>query len=282
MANPSGQTQSSALPPAQKPALGPSRPNRRFASLRAIGALILREMATTYGRSPGGYAWALIEPVIGTAVLTSAFTFFISRPPIGTSFELFFATGMVPFLMWMAVTNKVGTSLLFSKPLLIYPAVTFFDAIVARFIVNFLTELMVFYIVMTGILVLFETRSIIDPLRLMEAIGLLAALSFGIGTANAYLFMRFSLWHQVWSIVTRPMMLISGVMMTFDAVPQFLQDILWYNPLIHIIGLVRMGFYPSYGGHYISELYVIGLSLVLTVFGFLMLEAQGRRLLNEG
>ena len=60
------------VPPAQKPALQPSRPNRRFASLRAIGALILREMATTYGRSPGGYAWALIEPVVGTAVLTSA------------------------------------------------------------------------------------------------------------------------------------------------------------------------------------------------------------------
>ena len=37
--------------------------NRRFASFRAIGALILREMATSYGRSPGGYIWAILEPV---------------------------------------------------------------------------------------------------------------------------------------------------------------------------------------------------------------------------
>lgn len=272
----------STIPPAQKPAPGPSRPDRRFASLRAIGALILREMATTYGRSPGGYAWALIEPVVGTAVLTSAFSFFITKPPIGTSFELFFATGMVPFLMFVSVANKVGTTLIFSKPLLIYPAVTFVDALIARFIVNFLTELMVFYVVMAGVLMLFETRSVIDPLRLMEAIALLAATSFAIGTANAYLFMRFHLWHQVWAIITRPLMLISGVMMTFDALPEFLRDILWYNPVIHIVGLVRMGFYPSYDGHYVSAVYVIGLSLVLTAFGFLFLGSHGRKLLHEG
>ena len=270
------------VPPAQKPALQPSRPNRRFASLRAIGALILREMATTYGRSPGGYAWALIEPVVGTAVLTSAFTFFVSRPPIGSSFELFFATGMVPFLMWMSVTNKIGTTLIFSRPLLVYPAVTFVDALVARFIVNFLTELMVFYVVMAGILMIYDTRSILDPLRLMEAVALLAMVSFAIGTMNAYLFMRFHLWHQVWSIITRPMMLISGVMMTFDALPDFVKDVLWWNPLIHIIGLVRMGFYPSYDGYYISVIYLVALSLTLTAFGFLLLEAYGRKLLSEG
>ena len=31
---------------------------RRFRSARAVVALMLREMATTYGRSPGGYVWA--------------------------------------------------------------------------------------------------------------------------------------------------------------------------------------------------------------------------------
>ena len=281
MTSAAGQTPPEQPPPL-RPALGASRPSRRFASLRAIVALVLREMATTYGRSPGGYAWALIEPILGTVILTYAFTFLVARPPIGTSFELFFATGMVPFLMWMSVTNKIGTTLMFSKPLLIYPAVTFVDAILARFIINFLTELMVFYIVMAGILMLYDTRSVVDPLLLMEAIALLAATSFAIGTANAYLFLRFNLWHQIWAIITRPMMLISCVMITFDALPLLLKDILWYNPLVHIVGLVRMGFYPSYDGYYISPLYVCGLSLSLTAFGLLFLGAHGRRLLHEG
>ena len=45
-------------------------PRRRFASLRAIAALVLREMSTTNGRSPGGYLWAILEPAAGIALLT--------------------------------------------------------------------------------------------------------------------------------------------------------------------------------------------------------------------
>jgi capsular polysaccharide transport system permease protein len=274
-------TPSLSVPPAQRPALKPSRPNRRFASLRAIVALILREMATTYGRSPGGYAWALVEPVLGTAVLTAGFTYFIMAPPIGTSFELFFATGMVPFLMWTSVSNKVATALLFSKQLLVYPAVNFVDALIARFIINFLTELMVFYLVMTGVLIVFQTRSVLDPIRLMEAMAMLAAFSFAIGAMNCYLFLRFNLWHQIWAIITRPLMLVSGVLATFDGLPKGMQDFLWYNPLIHVIGKVRMGFYPSYKGGYIDQTYVYGLCLVMTAFALMMLRAQSQRLLNE-
>ncbi|MCC5956800.1 MAG: hypothetical protein JJU07_11910, partial [Natronohydrobacter sp.] len=33
------------------------------ASFRSISALMLREMATRYGRTPGGYLWAVVEPL---------------------------------------------------------------------------------------------------------------------------------------------------------------------------------------------------------------------------
>lgn len=267
--------------PALRSAQSPSRPNRKFASLRAVIALMLREMATTYGRSPGGYAWALVEPVLGTAVLTMGFSLFMMTPQIGASFELFFATGMVPFLMWTSVSNKVAGSLMFSRQLLVYPAVSFIDALVARFIINFLTELMVFYVVMTGVLMLFETRSVLDPMRLMEAMAMLAAFSFAAGALNCYLFMRFNIWIQVWSIITRPLMIVSGVLITMEGLPRLLQDILWFNPLVHIVGTVRMGFYPSYHGDYIDRIYVFGLSLGMTAFALLMLRYQSQRLLNE-
>ena len=41
---------------------------RSFASLRCVIALMLREMATTYGRSPGGYLWVMLEPIAGIAL----------------------------------------------------------------------------------------------------------------------------------------------------------------------------------------------------------------------
>ena len=35
----------------------------RFRMVRTVIALMLREMSTTYGRTPGGYVWALMQPL---------------------------------------------------------------------------------------------------------------------------------------------------------------------------------------------------------------------------
>ena len=43
---------------------------RRFKMGRTVMALMLREMSTTYGRSPGGYLWAVLEPLGGIAMMT--------------------------------------------------------------------------------------------------------------------------------------------------------------------------------------------------------------------
>ena len=44
---------------------------------------------------------------------------------------------------------------------------------------------------------------------------------------------------------------------------------------------MRTGFYPSYAASYVSELYVIFLSLGLTAFGFLLLARFNRDILNR-
>ena len=59
------------------------------------------------------------------------------------------------------------------------------------------------------------------------------------------------------------------------------QDILWYNPLIHIVGLMREGFYPTYTAAYVNALYVLFVSLGLTTFGFLLLGRFNRDMMNR-
>lgn len=259
-----------------------ARRNRSFPGLRAVFALILREMATTYGRSPGGYFWAVAEPVAGVFVLTWAFSFIFMTPPLGTSFELFYATGMLPFTMFVTLANRVGTALTFSKPLLTFPAVTYVDAIAARFLLNFLTELLVITLVFIVLLTAFDTRALLNFGEIAESIALVAIFALGVGTANAYLFMRFPVWHVLWALINRPLFVISGVFFIYDKLPTLLKEWLWYNPLVHIVGTMRKGFYPTYDDHYVSSLFVVLISLGLMMFGFLMLRTQGKRLLQEG
>lgn len=262
----------------QIPRTGHRRP---FASLRAISALILREMATSYGRSPGGYLWAILEPAAGITLLSLVFAAAFRSPPIGISFPMFYATGMLPFVLFSDVQSKAALSLMFSKQLLAYPTVTFLDALVARFILNLMTQLMVSYIVLTGCIVMFDTRVSPDLPVIITAFAMTALLALGIGTLNCFLFTRFNVMQRAWSILMRPMFIISGIFFLFETIPDPYQDYLWYNPLIHVIGLMRRGFYSNYDASYVSLPYVSAISLVCLFLGLLFLRRYNRELLNN-
>lgn len=267
-------------PPSVLAATSLRPPRRPFASLRTIVALMLREMATTNGRSPGGYLWAVLQPVAGIALLTVVFSIALRNPPIGVSFPLFYATGMLPFLMYMGVSLKVGMSVLFSRPLLAYPSVTFIDAIIARFLLNTLTEVMVAYIVLAGILVIFDTRAVLDLPSIALSLGLTALLALGVGALNCYLLTRFPIWQQFWSILMRPLFFLSCVFIVFDDMPRFAREILWYNPIVHLVGLMRRGFYPTYDAPYVSEVYVLAVSGLCLLMGLILLRRNQYQLLN--
>lgn len=260
------------------PTIGPAR---RFATGRAVFALMLREMATTYGRSPGGYLWAVLEPVGGIAILTLIFSMGFNAPSLGTNFPIFYATGILPFMMFNSVCNRVSTALLFSKALLAYPSITFLDALLARFAVNTVTQAMVGYLVFGGILMMYETRTLPDPGLIAQTFALTAVLALGIGTLNAYLIARFAVWQVVWSILTRPLFLISGIFFLFHSIPQPAQDIVWFNPLIHVVGIMRAGFYPTYDSGYVSVLYVLGIAFATFAAGLLLLRRSHRDLLAD-
>ena len=253
----------------------------RLASLRTIVALMLREMATTYGRSPGGYLWAVLEPVGGIAVLSIAFSAFLQRPALGTNFPLFYATAFLPFTLYSVLAQKVAQALAFSRPLLAYPAVTFADALLARFVLNALTQVVVFALVTLGIHAIFGLRAALDWPAILLSLSMAAALGLGVGTLNCYLRAVWPVWDTIWSIANRPLFIVSGVFFLFEGLPAHMRAVLWFNPLIHITGAMRAGFYPGYRPDYISAPLVFGIALGLLTVGLLALRHSHRAILND-
>lgn len=272
---------STSEPESSGPVLRPVQRPRRFGMTRVVVALVLREMQTTYGRSPGGYLWAVLEPAAGIALLSFIFSFGFRSPPLGNDFVPFYATGVVPYIFYSDLSGKVAESLTFSRQLLSYPSVTFVDTIVARLIVNVLTQLMVSYVVFSVILLMFDTQSVLRLDRIVVAYVMVISLATGVGIMNCFLRTRFPVWQRIWAVVNRPMFLISGIFFLYQSVPQPYRDYLWYNPLVHVIGMMRSGFYSSYDAPYVSVSYVMGLSLVLTVMGLILLRRYHREILDR-
>jgi len=254
---------------------------RSLRALRTIFALTLREMSTTYGKSALGYIWALLEPVAALALMSVVFSLVMRQPALGTNFPLFFASGYLVFQIYSGVGNKIATAVQFNRPLLEFPAVTAVDAILARFLLNFLTQLLVIYVVLAGIIIIYDLQVHLNLPKILISLAMVGVFTLGVGSINCYLFVAIPSYSTVWAIANRPMFIISGVFFMFDDVPQPFRDILWYNPLVHVVGQMRSGIYASYDADYVSITYVVGLGLLCLVLGLLLLKRNLRRAMNR-
>lgn len=261
------------------PPTAKSRNSTLVAAFRSVSALLLREMGTRYGRRPGGYIWALIQPLGIIVLLAFAFSLLARTPALGTSFVLFKATGFLLLQAFNNISSTVGGSLSYSRSLLLYPRVSWMDAVIARFLLNALVIWVVAFLILLGIVIVEDLDVLLDWDRIFLSGVLATALGFGFGCLNAYMFVRFSIWANVWGILTAPLFLISGVIILYESMPPFAQAILWYNPLLHVTGLMRDGFYSAYSPTYISVPYVLAFALVPMVIGLMLLRQFHRDLL---
>jgi capsular polysaccharide transport system permease protein len=209
------------------------------------------------------------------------FSLALRKPPLGTSFMLFYASGIIPFNMFRTISSRVSAAIGSNKGLLTYPVVTALDAVFAKFLLNFLTQVVIGVVLFTAIIWYMHLSVNLDLGAVALATVLAALLGLGIGTLNCVLFGFFPTWKNVWSVITRPLMFVSGVLHTYEAVPPRLQEILWWNPIVHTVGEMRSGFYGTYDSSYVSVPYVLVVALSTFVVGAYLLRRHASFLLEQ-
>lgn len=248
---------------------------------RVLFALIMREMTTRYGRNAGGYVWAVLEPAGTLAMLSLVFSFIARRPALGDSFPIFFATGYMAFHFYMDISRAVSAAVTSNRALLTFPRVTIMDTILARFLLQVVTISFVTFVIFAVLLTIFDDQIVIDFRHIFRAIALASFLGLSVGVLNSVLFTWSPTWQTTFGIINRPLFLISGVFFTYEDMPRALQDILWWNPLIHVTATMRAGFYPIYDPAWVSSTYVIFFAAVPFLAGVLLMRALRAKMLER-
>ena len=95
------------------------------------------------------------------------------------------------------------------------------------------------------------------------------------------LFGFFPTWKNVWSVLSRPLFLMSGILYLYDSIPTALQAILWWNPMLQVVGMMRSGFFGSYEAEYVSMPYVLVIAGVLFVVGSWLIRRHASFLIEQ-
>ena len=253
-----------ALPPPQIPR------SRRFRTFRVVTALILRETGSRDSRASLGFLWTLIDPIASVMILSLVFSMITRTPRLGTNFELYYITGVVPFHLYSGVVGKIASSMRFSRNLLGFPAVTVVDALMARFLLNVFTNVVVFIVLILTTVYYYDLRVYPDMGAVLLSLTMAAALGLGVGTLNSVLFLASPTYESIWGILNRPMMIMSGALFLLTDLPDNIFQYAWWNPVAHVLGEMRYAFFPTAVSGWISPAYVFlvaGVTFTLGLIG---------------
>jgi capsular polysaccharide transport system permease protein len=248
--------------------------------VRVVASLIIREMNTRFGNKAGGYLWALIDPLAYIAMLSLLRQALSSLPPLGDSIALFMASGYLGFVFYQTVASNVSSAVQANRALLSYPRVAPIDTVFARFILQVATTAVVVMCTLFMISAGFGVTLNVNWPVIAEAAGAASVLGLGMGMCNIALFLRWPWYESVFSIVNRPLFLLSGVFMLPDEVPHPAVDYLLWNPLIHVVMWFRMGFYPEYRADMLDKSFVIESAFVMLFVGMALFSLHRSTIKN--
>lgn len=250
--------------------------------VRVVAALIRREMRAHFGESRLGYLWAIIEPTLHLATFVLILVVLLKRhAPMGNNTTLFVMTAVLPYFLYAKLATYVGGSIENNRPLFNLPPVKPLDVVLARTILETATYFVVGLLIVVGLLLSGVSEAApAHPLQLAAAIGTIVTLGMGLGMVNVVVRVFIANWLTIFSLVTGPLYLLSGIWFLPEQVPQPLRGYLLYNPLMHFVMWSRVGFYRDYNPEYLDRPYAIAWALGALVVGLALMRIARRKVLE--
>ena len=249
--------------------------------LRVIGALLMREVLTRYGRHNLGFLWLFIEPMMFTLGVTALWN--ISQSAHGSTLPItaFAVTGYSSVLLWRNMPSRCVLAILPNLGLMYHRNVKVIDIYLARLLLealgagcSFVILTLVFYSI--GWMKLPE-----DALQTMVGWALLAWFGFGISLYVGALSEQYEIVEKLWHPISYLSFPLSGAAFVVDALPKAVQDFMLYVPMVNATEYMREGYFGgAFRAHYDLP-YLIVFNLVLTLFGLAETRKVGRMVTPE-
>jgi len=250
--------------------------------LRTIYALLMREIQTRFGAKKIGFLWAILESLAHVTIFVLIKSFLGISGPDGINIILFLITGIVPFFYFRNIITRMMDALKSNKSLLSITKISFLDFFYARFLLEiFLVLITLPAIMVIGILVAsnldlyyFTGYEINNILQILTALFFLGAMGFGFGLIFSSLEVFLPATQMIVGFILRILYFTSGVIISIDRVPERFHDILYYNPIVHCMEILREGFFFEYTlrDNFMDYSYLSIVSLTSIFFGLLLIN----------
>jgi capsular polysaccharide transport system permease protein len=245
-----------------------------------IGALIMRELHTRYGRDNVGYLWMVLEPMtLATAI--GMLHLFQKGTAYGSDFQPvpFALVGYCVYIILRSIVSRSEGVIEANAPLLYHRMVTVFDMVFSRTLLE-AAGICVTLIILLGLTSAMGLAHLpARPLALMAGFALMVWFSFGLSAIVCAITNDNRLAGRLVHPVLYIFMPLSGAFYTVRWLPVAFRAKVTLIPTVGIFELVRYGEFRAAEDTYFNPLYIIGWCAVLTYVGLICLKVVRRHII---
>ena len=212
---------------------------------RVLGALLLREILTRYGRHNIGFAWLFIEPMVFTLGVTALWSVIHAGEGSSLPIVAFALTGYSTVLLWRNMPSRCITAIEPNQTLLYHRHVKVIDFYIARIALEAIGATVSFVL----LALFFAYIGWLEPPEntLKVIWGWIMLFWFGAGLALLVgaLAYRNEIVDRIWHPLAYLTFPLSGAAFLVDALPPRARDLLLWVPMVNAVEYLREGYFGS-------------------------------------
>lgn len=247
-----------------------------------VFAIFIRELNARFGRFTLGYLWAILEPLFYVLVLSFVRGRFTNAPIAGLPTPVFFASGVLPFILFRNIVLGSIKCVEANPGLFNYQRVKAADIFVARFMVELLSLLAVALVTFPVLQMLGVPFAYNNFLGVFGISILFLMLTAGVGLVFTVLGPLWPESRKALPLALRPFFYISGLFFPISSIPAVAHDYFLWNPLLHGIELFRVSAFSGYSSPEASWTYLFWASALSLIFGLAVYRVFRIRIVTSG
>lgn len=245
---------------------------------RVIGALLMREIITRYGRYNIGFMWLILEPMIFTLGVTLLWNVYHhGHIQGGISITAFAYTGYSTVMLWRNAAARCSKAIEPNTGLLHHRNVRVIDLFFSRVILEIAGGTVSTFIIGVG----FTSTGLIDLpkdiVTMMMAWFLLILYTFCIGLVIGTLSERWDAFDRIYHPAMYFYLGISGAFFMVNWLPNSLKKLAVWVPTVSVTEMLRHGYFGDAVTTYEAPGYLCVVCLVLFLTGLLLAREAGYR-----
>lgn len=235
---------------------------------RIVGALVMREILTRYGRHNIGFMWLFIEPMLFTVGVLALWTS-LGNHSMKLPIVAFSVSGYSAIIVLRNTISRCSNAIEPNKALMHHRNVRVIDFFISRIGLE-VVGVSISFLTLSSLLILVEwMQPPVDLLKVLGAWALLCWLTLGVSILFGSIFILSETADRVWHVASYLFFPLAGPMYMVYWLPQAVQPYALLLPTVHCTELLREGLFGNAVSAQYDLMYLIQCNLVITFLGLL-------------